>query len=143
MIRAKEIYTIEPESVSNELGTLKGFYYDHIPEITENLWGVETDRIEINTLKDFDFDGRRCWTLRTVWFDGEPIMILQNAGREGDDHAKRFITDLPLYKKMVVYIKSLLPTDDLSGGVVIDAEEGREDLISFYGNELFGVFEKY
>lgn len=143
MITANEVYKMKPEIVSHELGNLKGFYYDHIPEIVDSLWGIETDRIEIKTLKDFDFDGRRCWTLRTVWFDESPVMILQNAGREGDDHRERFITNLTLYKEMVAHIKSLLPTEDQSSDVVIDAEEGREDLINFYGNGLFGVFEKY
>ena len=35
-------------------------------------------------------------------------MIIQNAGREGDDYCKRFITDFELYEKMIKYIETLL-----------------------------------
>lgn len=144
MVTANEVYAMDHESKTNELGDLKGFYYDHLPEIEESLWGVKDNcKVEIKTIKDFDFDGRRCWTLRTIWFESSPVMIIQNAGREGDDHRERFITNHELYKNMIKYIKSLINQEDFSSDCVINDSEDRDDLISFYGKNLNDQFERY
>lgn len=144
-MKAIDLYNMTPESETNELGYLKGFYYDHIPEIQESLWGYETtnEKIVIKTIKDFDFDGRRCWTLRTVWFEGNPVMILQNAGREGDDHRERYITNITLYEQMLSYMKSLIGTESLSDDCCIDEYKDYDFLDTFYGNSLNGKFERY
>ena len=144
-MKASEAYLLEPESTSECLGVLKGFYYDHLPEVEDSLWDLQdkNTKAEIKTLKDFDFDGRRCWSLRTVWFEGKPFMITQNAGREGDDHRQRFITDVEVYKKFVDYVKSLTNTQEYYLEDVIEVDEDYPNLINFYGNDLFGNFERY
>lgn len=145
MYSANDLYKMNPESVEKCLGCLKGFYYDHLPEIEGDLWGLEqlNEKVEIKVLKDFDFDGRRIWRLATIWFDGNPIMITQNAGREGDDHRERFITDSAQFKNMVKYIESLVYGENSDEVCLTDPDKKIECLTKFYGNELFGVFEKY
>lgn len=144
-MKAIDLYSMTPESETNELGYLKGFYYDHIPEIEESLWGYEesNEHVVIKTIKDFDFDGRRCWTLRTVWFKGNPVMILQNAGREGDDHRERYITNISLYEQMVSYIKTLIESESLSDDCCIDENTDYDFLDTFYGKSLNSKFERY
>lgn len=135
-LSAEDIYAMPTKESSEGLSFLNGCYYSHIPEV--DFYSVREDfneRVEIRDIKDVDFDGRRIWRLSTVWFDGKPVMIVQNAGREGDDHARRFITNLPLYAEMVGYLASL-QKPDIDGKDVIDPTEKRNDLDDFYNCSL-------
>jgi hypothetical protein len=148
MTSCNELYSRQSVSETFSLGTLKGCYYDHIQEcdITDDgiLYSVEQTRVKIKYLKRHNFDFRRAWELATVWFDDKPIMVIQNAGREGDDHAKRFITDKDGFVSMCEFIKSICatpvtpPADD-----VYDPSSDLSNLTSFYGNALDGYFERY
>jgi len=53
----------------------------------------KTQRMETRTIVDHDYDGRRGWTLQTVWFDGKPVMVVNSSGRDGDEYHDRWITD--------------------------------------------------
>ena len=150
MTTPNELYKMEPERVTNDISYLVGCYYNHVKEVGEEWAEYETpflaERIEVRYLKDYDFDGRRVWKLATVWFDGEPVMITQNAGREGDDHSARFITDGKLFMKMCHYIKTQIPLTPIpktAGPSVVDPGEDIQDLTEFYGNSLDGPFERY
>ena len=128
----------------SNLSILKGCYYDFVPEVDVDwIGGLDNQKIEIKTIKHFDFDYRRFWALNTVWFEESPVMVIQNAGREGDDHSERFITSETLYKSMVDYLNSLINKKDCQLHDLIDENEERNDLIEFYGNELFGHFERH
>ena len=151
-ITARELYARKPEVI---LTTAKftqwksywwGAYYNHIPEVDQYATYSDTDRIHLRIYKDFNFDGRRVWILASVWFDGNPIMIIQNAGREGDDYACRFITDSAGYHDMVSHISSLRIPDTIDVESIddpIDLDQERTDLLDFYGNHLDGYFERY
>jgi len=146
MTTPNELYKMEPERVTNDIGYLSGCYYNHVREVGEEVsWFApfEAERIEVRYLKDFDFDGRRVWKLATVWFEGEPVMITQNAGREGDDHSNRYITDGKLFMKMCRYIKTLIPITSSCEPEAVDPNDDIEGLTVFYGNELGGSFERY
>ena len=79
--------------------------------------------------------------MASVWFDGEVVMITQNAGREGDDHSKRFLLDTANYIKMVNYIQSLITPDIKNTTLeVVSLESDIPDLNKFYGDELDGFF---
>ena len=106
-MKPSELYEKHPESVNHDFSYLFGTYYNFLPEIGDDWgwkldWskinGLENPRITIKTIKYFNFDGRRFWQLATVWFDDQPIMITRNAGREGDDHATRFVTNEDGYR---------------------------------------------
>jgi hypothetical protein len=145
-MNANQIYALPPEKVTTKIGSLMGCYYNHIPEVdyAERLYSVEQNLIEIKKVKFFNFDGRRYWSLQTVWFDKAPVMIIQNAGREGDDHAERFITDLEHFWNMIKFIRDLVPpSDDFTAKDIIDPDEDIPGLTEFYGNSLDGVFERY
>ena len=145
MATANELYAMKPESISNDLSRLSGCYYNHIQEFNEHdeyLGDEVQQRVEIRTLKFFDFDGRRFWKLSTVFFDGNPVMVIQNAGREGDDHSKRFITDTNLFMSMGKFIKSLIK----SGNELpeqVDCNMDIPELTEFYGNSLHGEFKRH
>ena len=143
-MKAKDLYEMTPTEVTKNLSILKGCYYDFVPEVDVDwIGGLDNQKIEIKTIKHFDFDYRRFWALNTVWFEESPVMVIQNPGREGDDHSERFITSETLYKSMVEYLNSLITKKDCQLYDLIDEDEERNDLIEFYGNELFGHFERH
>lgn len=142
-MKISELYKREPESTSKCLGHLKGFYYDHIKELSDSLnidsyYGLEdkNEKVEIKYYKDHCFDGRRTWTLASVWYDNSPIMVIQNAGREGDDHRVRFITNNKGYDEMLQYISSLIEFDNEVKNDLYNADDDIETLTRFYGHSL-------
>ena len=137
-----QLYARTPKRVSNEVGRLKGFYYNHVaPELLDHDVLAHEDpskRVELRFYEDHDIDYRRNWVLASVWLDGRPFMIVQNAGREGDDHAKRFITDTATYAEAARYLKSLCVPQGTSDGPVdvVGLDDEVRELTTFYGNQL-------
>jgi len=136
------------ESVEKDLSVLVGCYYNFVPEATLDMQEFllpEDDRVEIRVFKHFNFDHRRFWRLAAVYLDGEPVMITQNAGREGDDHAHRYVLDEERYRALVGIVASMprKPNDhrvdegDRKRTTVASMDEDLGDkLTSFYGDEL-------
>ena len=146
----RQIYEMPAERVELGLSHLVGFYYNHIEEISDawRAWLAKRSnhRVEIKFIKDFYFDHRRVWTLATVWFDKNPVMIIQNAGREGDDHAERFITNKAAYIRMIDFISPLTPTqaDTLPATIkTVGMDADIPELTEFYGQRLDQPFERY
>lgn len=149
-MKPKDLYNMTPERterIVDEWGWPNRVLEHHIPEISSfDLWTKnafdQTYRVCINVYKHFDFDSRRYWRLASVVLDGKPIMIIRNAGREGDDHCTRFITDPNGYKELVKLIFSLYNPryEELE---IVDENEDIPDLTEFYGNKLDGHFERH
>lgn len=147
-MKPSELYAMEPESEAKGIEGIKGCSYNHVPECFgdfDSLMYSEgfCERITQKEIKYFNFDGRRYWRLATVWFDGKPVMVTQNAGREGDDHARRFITDAEAYKDMVQYIDHECVKQNLVNIESHDPDADIDGLETFYGNTLRGYFERY
>jgi len=144
--------------VTVDISILKGCYYCHVPEIAD-LWPSGwygygccpdsafscTTRAKIGFVKFHHTDVRRFWALGVVSFDDKPVMIIQNAGREGDDHAKRFLLDPELYRDMLCYLAGAFAvlkaaetciSLEVKRGDLLDMDEDRADLTDFYGNDL-------
>jgi len=147
-VTPRQLYALPPKRVSYEIGRLKGFRYNHVsPQL--NDWDVlpfedPGRRVELRFYEDHDVDYRRNWVLAAVWLvnsrDGidRPFMIVQNAGREGDDWSRRIITDVATYKEAARHLKGMcIPQeefDELSTDVV-DADAEVQNLTAFYGRE--------
>ncbi len=136
----RDLYAREPQfTIAGEgvFGALGGCYFDHMPEVDGKTYGsfAPSERVTVRVVHYTDFDGRRYWQLATVWLDDEPFMVIQNAGREGDDHYARFVTDAERYGEAVRYLASLALADPEPGDVV-DPDEPRDDLDTFYGDSL-------
>lgn len=134
-----ELYKRKPESENYDLNYLYGSYYNHIPEVESIYYDDDilkkNKRVKIKIIKHVNFDSRRFWRLATVWFDGKPVMVIQNAGREGDDHADRFVTSHKRYVKMIAFIKTLHP-DDYEVDNLVDENQEIPELTEFYSNDL-------
>jgi len=148
-MKPKELYKRTPEKIDKDINVLHGCYYNFIPEVQgfdfcQDIPDGANELVEIHYYKDFDFDGRRFWRLAAVKYNGEFVMIIQNAGREGDDWTERFITNFEFYVGMVGYIQTLVPTSRIdTNGDYVSPNTDIKGLDDFYGNNLDGYFERY
>lgn len=147
----KELLAREPESVENDFDYLVGYRYNFVPEALDQpnlLVETTSERVEIRIFKHFDFDYRRFWRLAAVYFDGKPVMITQNAGREGDDHAHRYLLDESVYRELIGYLASRPRKPQVYTGIEVDKkhsmaamdEDLGDKLTTFYNDTLDGGF---
>lgn len=136
-----EFLKLEPEYISNDFSELYGSRYTFIPEINlQSFVTTISERIKIHVLKYFQFDHRRYWRLAVVYFDNDPIMITQNAGREGNDHAQSYIINSKNYVLMVSYLFTLTRTADVRVDL---AEFDVSKLLFFYDHDYNDNFKKF
>lgn len=141
-MKPSDLYKLMPEDSHHNVDILSGCHYNHIPDV--DLDDVDIDQVEkdqrvlIKVYKEHTYDYRRFWRLASVWFDNEPIMIVQNAGREGDDYTNRFITNTKQYYELVSYLRTLLL--DEYKEKEYDPNEDISNLTRFY-NDSFDIEE--
>ena len=130
----RQLLALKPERVSHDLYSAlnhtEADHYDIEPETDE--------RIEVREYKHVDFDGTRNWWLGSVWFDGRPVLIFQEAGRSRSDHYEKWIVDPDAYWDLVKYSYTLPRTEDAHHNQFatdLDKEMG-DELTSFYGCTL-------
>jgi hypothetical protein len=118
----------------------------HFQEDNFSYFDVDTDaieqtqRMETRTLVDHCSDGRRTWTLQTVWFDGKPVMVVNSSGRDGTEYSERWITDPEQFGKLLAFLKSFAPEPEgLSGFVKADTKIPA--MTEFYGNTLHDYYD--
>lgn len=141
-MKPSELYARDPEETWKDLSVLMGCYYKHLPEL-EPVWDrlnlEKNEKVELRVYRHVNYDVRRFWLLAGVYFDGQPVMVIQNAGREGDDFHGRFITDGGRYFDMLKYLSTLCRFEDKDKTPIIDLvdpEQDIKDLETFYGNSL-------
>jgi hypothetical protein len=154
-MKISELLQRTPEKVDRDFTVLFGHGYCFVPEAQEYAGGgawllaeQESPRIEMRIFKEFHFDSRRFWRLAAVYLDGEPVMITQNAGREGDDFTRRFIIDRDRYFELVRAILAIPLRVEQPDEQLEDLCSGDEDLgdklTSFYDSHLDqGHWERY
>jgi hypothetical protein len=140
-MKPSDLYAREPKETWTDVSALVGCYYNHVPEL-ENFWQhLKLDRNTKVTIKVYGFlreDTRRFWLLGGVFFAGGPVMIIRNAGREGDDHRSRFITHPASYYDMIKYLASLSDPapKEFEASNVMSPDQDIEGLGTFYGKTL-------
>lgn len=139
-MKPSELYAREPQDVTKDIFVLDGYHYHHVPELQE-VWGQldleKNTRVDLHRYKYVNYDGRRFWLLAGVYLDGKPVMIVRNAGREGDDHHSRFVTDPEAYGELVKYLATLFigpPGQRVTE--VVSPDQDIKGLEEFYGNSL-------
>lgn len=140
-----ELYARKNYVISNDLNWLSAGDGKHLPEVEGAEYGFEDqNEIVLRVYRDHWFDHRRCWRLASIWLGDRPIMIVRNAGREGDDHVSRFITNEAGYHDLIRAARKYLrirPERSGNPSDVVAADQNIPDLTSFYGNSLDGEFE--
>lgn len=146
----RELLKLPPLKETYDIGVLKGFYYNHLEELEDDDLPLsdayydisKNNKVKISYIDVKQYDIRRSWSLAVVYFNLILVMVIQNAGREGDDYAKRFIIDenKESYKNMLKYINSLKKdsNDTINDSYSIDEDLGTQ-LTSFY-NDSYSEF---
>ena len=130
-----EMAVVETETAEE----LNGCYYNHAPEIAAlriNWAAVDaTKRLDLRVHALGRVDIRRYHRLMSVWFDGSPVMMCQNAGREGDDYHRRWVTDVPGYLRMLHFLATFAEPDPCDA-VECTPDGDIGDVLTFYGKTL-------
>lgn len=138
-MKPSELYARPPKEVWKDLWVLDGVYYHHVPEL-EEIWPSlelkKNEKAEIRVYGYVNTGTGRFWLLAGVYFDGRPVMVIQNAGRDGDDHVARFVTDPQAYYDMVRYLAGFAGKDPNKVIELVSPDQDIHDLDSFYGESL-------
>lgn len=118
-----ELYQQPAKEVTFELQALSR----HIPA---PCYSEFNKKIEIRELDYQQFDHRRSWRLATVWFEGKPFGVIQNAGRDGRDYVQAFWTDRDIYKQAMLYLYALDLEEEPPELTSLDFDE--PELLDFY-----------
>lgn len=141
-----DLYSMTPEKEDCNLWPLIGSNYNHIMESNYDeldlvrYEATGSTKIKIKYYKNHSFDGRRVWRLASVWFEENPVMVIRNAGREGDDFADRFITDKENFINMIKHLRDVAA--DSGGLEIFDPNADIQDIETFYGHSLGDVFPR-
>lgn len=116
-----EVYKLPYYWTSTKISNyLMGCYYNYFPEVgtfyNYNLnpdFEKENTRIITKIHMHYKRDTRRYWRLASVWYINEdyieiPFMVIQNAGREGDDYTTRIISDKCTFLEACNYFRNLI-----------------------------------
>lgn len=132
---ARQLYALAAQSVSYDLyWPLEAHRHVHEICLSEIPEGAN-ERVSVRILEDHAFDDRRYWLLFTVWLDDTPVMICQNAGREGKDHSARYVTDPDAYAQMLAYLASLVQVESLAEQDV-QLDDEAPQLTCFHGGQF-------
>jgi hypothetical protein len=137
-----ELYALKPTDVDyGSWHTVNVHLSENISVYDIDLDAVEkTQRMETRTLVDHCSDGRRTWTLQTVWFDNKPVMVVNSSGRDGDEYHERWITDAPLFGKLVTFLKSFMPKPEVSSEFV-EASTKIPAMTEFYNGTIHDFYD--
>lgn len=129
----RDLIALPAVRTDDELGShLFGLYFNHLPTVEYAFQEVRLPgyRVEVKLYNNVDF--RRFHSVSVVYHDDAPVMVLQNAGREGDDYYDRWIIDKTEYGLLekAVYEATMKPEVI----EVADLDKDLPELTSFYGH---------
>jgi hypothetical protein len=110
---------------SHDLDCLRGLGYDFLRELGDRFV-TTTPRVRVDLIHQHDFDHRRFWRLMTVRLDDQPVMVVQNGGREGSDFSRRLIVDHENFTLLLAHLnwRGMGPT-----AAAAVAEEARGEVV--------------
>ena len=123
-------------------------YYESYVHLANEIpaWSVDTqsaeaeEQIEIRVLADECEDGRRTWTLETVWYRGLPVMIVNSSGRDGDEYHNRYVTDAHQFERMLEFLRAFCKNDGIDG-LVNNVDKVIPDMTEFYGATIHDYYD--
>lgn len=147
MLQIKELYDLPYNALDLNNWVLRDDWFPEINTVTSLLGGSALEklqaegRLQVRELVNVYGDGHRITEMCTVWFDGEPVFIAQNAGRSGRDHRKRWLTNTPRYWALLGYLFSMSDCED-EALETIDPSTlvYEEDVFNFYGQDFSAQF---
>lgn len=146
MLTLNAVYALPNQVVQNLMVTdLRADWFPEVPQLEDGLTAamrkeLENDgRLVLKRLLYEELDWHRFTSMHTLWWDGRPVMLVQNAGRAGSDVRRRRITDAAAYRDMCCYLLSKVPLEQSDEEVVdADAELYEEELFCLHGQQYAG-----
>lgn len=142
MLKLKDVYDIPGTPIDLTWG-IRSAWIPEVESYGETVDGEASKEIQsegrliIRCIIERDFDGDRFADMHTIFFDGEPIMIVRDAGRGGRDFRDRTITNADGFALMCHYIRQKMnaeaPESDLASP---DKEVYAEAIFNFYGTDF-------
>lgn len=144
MLQIKDIYSLPARKLSLSDYVLREDWFPELSCTSPYLDTAVVDAMEAEgrlqvreLINDNIGDGYRMAQMSTVWFDGEPVFIVQNAGRSGRDHFKRWVTNSEKYVALVAYLLSKAMAQQVSSDLVSPEEwVYEEEVFQFYGRDF-------
>jgi hypothetical protein len=136
-----ELYALKPTRVDfGSWHTVNVHFQNDVNYYEIDLDAVEkTQRMETRTIIDYDYDGRRGWTLQTIWFDKKPVMVVNSSGRDGDEYHDRWITDAGLFGELIAFLRSFIPEAEVAG--YAKASDKIPAMTEFYGHTIHDYYD--
>lgn len=149
-----DVFALPSIRETHQVNCLCGFWYNHLPEIDEVVWqtihgnkgclgdfegyegAAQSERITIKEHGFYTYDHRRIWRVASVWLDDRPVMIIRNAGREGDDHKARWVVDEEAYAGLLKEVVSLANPHPQKNEDFVDRNKDIGDVFDFYGHKI-------
>lgn len=138
----RELYALAPIPHHSPLDSydLQALVRLYLPEVQEYDTDFDAvlaqNAIDIRYLANVCFDGRRTWTLATVWYKHSPVMVITSSGRDGDEYHERYVTDSVVFHQLL-YCFWIHQT----GPAVIDANVPLAELTEFYNATLHDFYD--
>lgn len=113
-------------------------YFDAVDEYSFNWEQAEkTGMARVDYYLDVCFDGRRGMTLGCIYFEGEPVLVFQQAGRENRDYKAHWIISRERKRAMTHWLMEFVEDPDWENETSLD--EKIPELSYFYGNSILDV----
>jgi len=132
-MKPSDLYRLKPIEIDYCLYALKGV-------IDEPVWNTYNDpnkRVELHSYFFHSFDSDRYMHLFAVKMDNKFVMIIQRAGREGNDYIEYFITDFRQYIQLCKYIRGLnLEYDEKHQEHIYKENKIIKEIGNFYGHNI-------
>lgn len=147
MITLNNVYALPRTLVKLTDWILRADWFPEVPDLEQALSSELLELLEkegrftVERVAEEHHDHRRYAQLHTLCFDGAPIALVQNAGREGDDHRRRLITDAHRFIELCHYLQTHAVDRERYARIYADTVDAdtpmyEEEVSAFYGTDL-------
>lgn len=133
-MNANDIYKMPVKKTVTNLWQVENIMSDVVP-FGHWLSIPEDSPVEIKIHKNPYIDGTRSWLLVSLWWEGNPVAVGQEAGRAGRDFRKLFVTNRDGFAKLAGHLNALRVMSD-GEFEEIDPDADHEGLTNFHGDRL-------
>jgi hypothetical protein len=141
MITLNTIYALPCETLNLAHVGLREDWFPELESTGSDLYAIQdqlvTDgrlgRLMVKQVLYHYIDGERDASMNSLWFDGQPVALVQNAGRGGRDHQAQWVSNEIGYRALMQYLRDLMAQANPLQITDPDEPHFEETFLSFYG----------
>lgn len=136
------------KKISIASGVVRKCWFPEVVDLDERLYGDQAvalekaGRFEVHQIIGGDMGVDYDASMHSLWFDGEPVAIVRNAGWDSSDDMRRWITDLARFDELCSHIRKITDANYCKEVVDPETEIYPEELFSFaggYWGDMVGI----